>query len=239
MRPRVLIAIPVRNEEATLEAVLRGCVATGHEVLVVDDASTDRSPEIARQFARVIRHPEPSGYGAALRTAFRHALREGVNVLITLDADGQHPPEWIPRFLEALERTGADVVSGSRYHPRSPRVDTPPPERRKVNRWITFYLRRFWRLPITDAFCGYKAYTPRALALLQDLEEPGYGMPLEAWLRLSCGGARIAEIPVPLLYPQPQRQFPGEIRQMWLRWHYYAAVIRKTREALLAVEEKP
>ncbi len=233
MRSRVLVAIPVRNEEATLEEVLRGCAAAGCAVLVVDDASTDRSPEIARRFARVIRHPEPSGYGAALITAFRHALREGVDVLITLDADGQHPPEWIPRFLEALERTGADVVSGSRYHPEAPRVDPPPAERRRINRWITFYLRRFWGLPITDAFCGYKAYTSRALALLRDLDEPGYGMPLEAWLRLACGGARIAEIPVPLLYPDPHRQFPGEIREMWRRWRYYAAVIRKTREKLL------
>ncbi len=229
---RILIALPVRNEARTLESVLRGCARWGLPILVVDDASTDESGALARRFAHVIRHPQPMGYGAALRTAFRYAIAQEVDVLITLDADGQHPPEWIPRFLDALRRTGADVVSGSRYHPEAPRMDAPPPERRRINRWITFYLRRCWGLPITDAFCGYKAYTRRALEVLQHVEEPGYAMPLEAWLRLADACVRVVELPVPLLYPQPHRQFPEAIREMWNRWHYYTRTLRNTRDRI-------
>lgn len=227
---QIWIAIPVHNEAPTLESVLRGCSTWGYPLLVVNDGSTDASPEIAQRYAHVLHHPRPLGYGHALRTAFQFAYTHHIDVLITLDADGQHPPQWIPKFLHTLQKTNAWVVSGSRYHPQSPSLHTPPPDRRRINRWITYYLRRFWDLPITDAFCGYKAYTLQALSILKDIQENGYAMPLEAWIRLACAHAPIVEIPVPLLYPNPERQFPQNIQTMWDRWRYYVSTLRRIRD---------
>src|SRR5215210_7393292 len=112
---RLLTAIPVYNEEAHLEPVLTEVLRHAADVLVVDDGSTDGTPERLRRFpqVQVIRHPRNRGYGAGLRSAFRHALDGGYDGLITLDCDGQHEPARIPTLAAPLEE--ADIVSGSRY----------------------------------------------------------------------------------------------------------------------------
>ncbi len=85
------------------------------DVLVVDDGSTDRTPELLRAFPTVqtIRHPRNLGYGAGLRTAFQQTISGGYDGLVTLDCDGQHEPSRIPLLAEPLSE--ADIVSGSRY----------------------------------------------------------------------------------------------------------------------------
>ncbi|MDR7567921.1 MAG: glycosyltransferase family 2 protein, partial [Armatimonadota bacterium] len=118
---RVLIVMPLYNEEQTLEGVLRAVrwYAPAADVLVVDDGSTDRSPEILARFpeVRVVRHPENRGYGASLITGFRYALEHGYDAVVTMDCDEQHEPYLIPDLVSALE--GVDIVSGSRYLPGS------------------------------------------------------------------------------------------------------------------------
>src|ERR1700757_1182056 len=154
----VLTAIPVYNEERHLEGVLREVRRYSPDILVVNDGSTDRTPELLAQQEglRVITHPHNRGYGAALLSAFDYALRHCVDVLVTMDCDGQHEPARIPVLLEAIH--DADIVSGSRYL-RDFRQDSPAPaDRRQINRLITQELNEGFCLHLTDAFCGFKAY---------------------------------------------------------------------------------
>ncbi len=227
MPSRTLVLIPVRNEARCLPHLFEMLRRQGvEEVLVVDDGSEDHSPNIARQAgAKVITHSQPRGYGAALRTGFLYALEQKVEVVLTLDGDLQHPPAFIPHFLDAVSRCGG-IASGTRYHPASPRYSDPPPQRRRLNRWITWWIRRWLGLPITDAFCGYKAYHRNALEKLE-IQEPGYGMPLEVWVQAACRKIPVVEVPVPLYYPDPGRRFPSRIAQYWDRWAYYRSVIER------------
>jgi dolichol-phosphate mannosyltransferase len=219
-----LTAIPVYNEERHLEGVLREVRRYSPHILVVNDGSTDRTAELlARQpDLRVITHPRNRGYGAALISAFAHALEQGVEVLVTMDCDGQHEPGRIPVLLEAIH--DADIVSGSRYL-RDFRQDTVSPEdRRQINRQITAELNERFGLQLTDAFCGFKAYRREALARLRP-SEPGWGMPLQLWVQAARLGLRIKEVGVPRLYLDPNRAFGGVLDDAGERLGYYRQVI--------------
>jgi dolichol-phosphate mannosyltransferase len=169
-----------------------------------------------------ITHRRNRGYGAALRSAFDFAVRGGYEVLVTIDCDGQHEPQRIPQFVEVCR--SADVVSGSRYLRRFSGDSRPPQDRRRVNRLITEELNRRLNLGLTDAFCGFKAYRVAALSRI-DLRETGYAMPLELWVRAAELRLRIVELPVPLIYLDPQRSFGGSLDDVETRLAVYREVL--------------
>jgi dolichol-phosphate mannosyltransferase len=220
----VLTAIPVYNEERNLEKVLRQVRRYASDILIVNDGSTDRTPQLlARQEGlRVITHPRNRGYGAALLSAFTYALEHHSQLLVTMDCDGQHEPARIPVLLEAID--DADIVSGSRYL-RDFRQDTvPPQDRRHINRQITQELNCRYGLNLTDAFCGFKAYRSTALERLK-ITETGWGMPLQVWVQAAFLGLRIKEIGVPRVYLDPHRAFGGVLDDAQQRLAYYRRVI--------------
>src|SRR4029077_3758866 len=112
----------------------------------------------------VVTHAANRGYGAALITAFAYALKQDVEVLVTIDCDGQHEPSRIPVLLEAIH--DADIVSGSRYLRDFRQDSVPPADRLAINRQITLELNQQLGLHLTDAFCGFKAYRTSALRQL-------------------------------------------------------------------------
>ena len=220
-----LTAIPVFNEARHVEAVLREVRRYSPHILVVDDGSTDgtaallaREPGIA-----VITHPHNRGYGSALISAFRFALEQDIDVLVTMDCDGQHEPARIPVLLEAVH--DADLVSGSRYL-RDFRQDSlaTPQDRRQINEQITAELNERFGLALTDAFCGFKAYRREALARLR-ITETGWGMPLQLWVQAARLGLRVKEVGVPRLYLDPNRAFGGVLDDPSERLAYYRSVI--------------
>jgi glycosyltransferase involved in cell wall biosynthesis len=219
-----LTAIPVYNEERHVRAVLRQVRRYSPNILVVNDGSTDRTGALlAREPGiTVLTHPHNRGYGAALISAFAFALAQDVDVLVTMDCDGQHEPARIPVLLEAIH--DADIVSGSRYL-RDFRQDTVSPEdRRQINRIVTAELNEQFGLGITDAFCGFKAYRREALARLR-ITEAGWGMPLQLWVQAARLGLRIKEVGVPRLYLDPNRAFGGVLDNAEERLAYYRRVI--------------
>jgi len=221
-----LVAIPVFNEEKNLPRVLRQVLPVGVDVLVVDDGSTDGSLAAARSFPGVatIRQPRNLGYGAALRTAFAYAIREGYDVVVAFDGDGQHDPSLIPRFIAAAET--ADVVSGSRYLQVFEQNTPAPTDRRRINMLLTDAINALLKLQITDAFCGFKAYRTDALARLE-LTEDGYAQPMEFWVQVACKKLRIVELPVPRIYLDPNRTFGETLDDADQRLAYYQQVLDK------------
>ena len=221
---RWLTAIPVYNEANHLHAVLREVRRTSPEILVVNDGSTDGTGALlAREPGlRLITHGRNRGYGAALASAFRYAVEQRYDVLVTMDCDGQHEPARVPVLLEAIH--DVDIVSGSRYL-RDFRPNTPvPEERRRINRQSTTAINERYGLNITDAFCGFKAYRVAALAQLH-ITEPGWGMPLQLWIQAARLGLRVKEVGVPRLYIDPKRSFGAGLDDAAQRLAYYRSVL--------------
>jgi dolichol-phosphate mannosyltransferase len=231
---RVLTAIPVYNEARHVDAVLREVSRYCPDILVVNDGSTDGTAELlaGHPELRVITHQWNKGYGAALISAFTYAQTLPIDVLVTMDCDGQHEPSRIPVLLEAIH--DCDIVSGSRYLRDFRQDGTAPEDRRRINAEITAELNRRFGLSLTDAFCGFKAYTRAALAALH-ITEPGWGMPLQLWVQAAFAGLRIKEVGVPRVYLDPTRAFGGVLNDAVERLAYYRRVIDRSESECLAV----
>ncbi len=227
---RVLIILPLFNEEATLAQALAQVreAAPAADILVVDDGSTDGSAAILEAERRrdprlaVVTHGENQGYGQALIDGFVYALSHGYDRVVSIDCDAQHEPRQIPAFLAALD--GADIVSGSRYSDAGLGGDPAPPDRYAINKETTAQLRALTGYALTDAWCGFKAYRADALRGMR-LTEPGYGMPLQVWVQAARLGLRVMEIAVPRIYKNPERRFWGGLDDPETRRRYYAAVL--------------
>lgn len=236
--PRTLTALPVFNEERHLLPVLGEVRKFADEILVVDDGSTDGTPEILaeQRNLHVITHDPNQGYGAALRSAFEFAIAKDYDVLVTIDCDGQHQPCLIPNLAAGIfpeNQPPVDVVSGSRYLQRFEGDGVAPEERRRINVEITALLNERLGLQLTDGFCGFKAYRVEALRHF-DVTELGYAMPLQFWVQAVAANLKIVEFPVPLVYLEEERSFGGSLDDGDRRRAYYLEVL--DRECRLALD---
>ncbi|MGD9689770.1 MAG: glycosyltransferase family 2 protein [Phycisphaerales bacterium] len=227
---RTLIAIPIYNEEKYIPGVVAHVLEYADDVLVIDDGSTDRSPQMLCKFpVEVIRHARNRGYGRSLRDAFSYASCHGYDWVITMDCDEQHEPERIPLFIDAARENRWDIVSGSRYRCSMDADTTPPPDRRAINVEITAEIneRLGYALPpggLTDSFCGFKAHRVDALRRLK-LTETGYAFPMQFWVQAVAQGLRITEIPVKLIYKDLSRTFGGNLDDSTTRLAHYRMVL--------------
>jgi dolichol-phosphate mannosyltransferase len=234
---KFLTAIPVYNEERHVEEVLQEVRRYSPNILVVNDGSSDRTGELLGKQADidVIRHARNQGYGAALISAFAYALRQDIDVLVTMDCDGQHEPSRVPVLLEAIH--DADIVSGSRYL-RDFRQDTvAPQDRQQINGLVTQELNQRFDLNLTDAFCGFKAYRRCALSKLR-ITETSWGMPLQLWVQAARLGLRVKEVGVPRVYLDPSRAFGGVLNNADERLAYYRRVIDQADRDFQAVRAR-
>jgi dolichol-phosphate mannosyltransferase len=223
---RLLIAIPVFNEQKYLARVLDKVRTFHPDILVVDDGSTDETPQIlaSRSDVAVIRHPTNLGYGRSLIEAFEYAKRQDVDWVITMDCDEQHEPEMIPEFVRHIRSDRWDVISGSRYLEPRTSDDLPPEDRRSINAKLTRLLNDLFGLNITDAFCGYKAHRVGAMARLT-LTETGYAFPMQFWPQVWHHKLRLTELPVRLIYNDPTRHFGGKLDDACERLRHYLEVL--------------
>ncbi len=221
---QVFVAIPVFNEQRYVTRVLDEVRRYADDILVIDDGSTDQTPLLlARQPVDVIRHATNRGYGRSLIDVFRWSTCYKYDWLITMDCDEQHEPARLPDFFAAIGDTEADVISGSRYLGSDRCGDPPPPDRREINATMTELVNDRLGLSITDAFCGFKAYRVEALKKLE-LDEGGYALPLQFWVQAAANDLRIVELPVRLIYNDPNRSFGGPLDDPVHRLRHYRQV---------------
>jgi glycosyltransferase involved in cell wall biosynthesis len=190
---RAAIAIPAYDASRSVGSVVRRALATGLPVLVIDDGSSDRTgEEAAAAGARVLSHPRNLGKGRALRTAFDALFAEGYDAVITLDADGQHPPEEIPRLLEPLAR-GADLVLGTRRH----LFGGMSRLRRTSNTISSSLISLAAGEDLEDAQTGFRVYTRRVIETT-GFPEPRFEAESAVLVRAARRGFRIARVPIRL-----------------------------------------
>jgi glycosyltransferase involved in cell wall biosynthesis len=189
---RALVVIPAHNERATIARVVTA-VVTQAPVLVVDDGSTDGTAAAARAgAAAVIRHPWRRGKGEALRTGIAEARRRGASHVVTMDADGQHRAEDLPRVLAAARRSPGAIVVGGRLAGadwRGSRV-----------RWLAIQLtgwavRALSGLGVRDTQSGFRAY-PVALFDAVVVRSGGFVFETEVLLAAAAAGFPVEEIPI-------------------------------------------
>lgn len=217
MSERVLIAIPAYNEAGHVGGVVADVRAHLPEcdVLVVDDGSADETSREAREVgAIVVRLPVNSGYGAALQTAYKYAVRGGYDLVGQIDADGQHRAEYLPVMIEALGGGGADVVIGSRFLDRDGHYT--PSAARKVgialfSRLATLLTRRH----ITDPTSGFQVMRISVARFFCTDVYPADYPDADILVLLHRSGFDVAEVPVQM------RPSPGVSMHSGHRSLYY------------------
>ena len=194
MSENTLVIIPALNAERTVADVIRGCREVMDEILVIDDGCSDRTAEAARAAgAAVVSHAVNRGKGAALKTGFAYALQRGYGAVITLDADGQHLPREIPKFLAAREETKGDLIIGGRSHLFHQML----PRRRMANRFSAWSIGGLSGTGVTDSQSGFRLYSSNLL-LKARLRTDGFDLESEVIVRAGRDGFKVVTIPIDL-----------------------------------------
>jgi glycosyltransferase involved in cell wall biosynthesis len=193
---RVLLLVPVYNHAQTLRAVVEGCLREGHEVLVMDDGSTDGSLDAVSDLP-ILRHrlPVNRGKGAAIRAGAALAAAKGYEAIITLDADGQHDPADANKLVEAAASAWPCIVLGERKQDATHRSSASLFGMAFSNFWVRLECGR--TLPDTQS--GYRLY-PTAL-LTQRFFSRRYTFEIEVLVRGSWAGLPVLSTLVSVYYP--------------------------------------
>lgn len=197
-RTNVAALIPCYGEERHIGEVVRRTLGELGRVLVVDDGSPDATAARAGEAgAEVLRHDRNQGKGAAIKTGLR-ALAEWapLRYVLTLDGDGQHLPEEIPRFLEAANKTGAGMLLGNR------RGDwrSMPFVRQMTNRFMSWQISRLCGQGIPDSQCGFRMYSRELAAAFCRAQSSQYDFETEMLAIAARSGVRIGSVPVSTVY---------------------------------------
>jgi len=189
----ILVGIPAYNEETSIAKVIVLTRQFADKIVVCDDGSKDLTSKIAENLgAEIIVHERNLGYGAALRELFDKARETDADVLVTLDADGQHDPAFIPQLVSAIQ-AGADLAIGSRLVGL---VSFTGSARRKLGvRMISKATDISTDQRIRDSQSGFRAYGKRAIAELRPTEM-GMGASVEILVKSAQIGLRVTEVPV-------------------------------------------
>lgn len=189
----VAVIIPAYNEEKHVGKVIEKTIAQGYTPIVVDDGSKDATSKVAQEAgATVLTHIVNLGKGAAAKTGCEWAVKQKAEVIVLMDADGQHKPEDIKRFLKALDKK--DIVFGYR------RLDTKMPIVMRFGNWAinttSGIVNKLW---LKDTQSGYRAMSAEAYKKIR-WQSADYGMESEMIAKAAKRHLRYAQIPIATIY---------------------------------------
>lgn len=161
---RWCVLIPCLNEEKAIATVVKSALRLNVPVIVIDDGSDDRTPDIVNTLpVTLLRHARRQGKGEALRTGFRAALQQGFDAVVTMDGDGQHLADDIPRLVDVGQRFPDHIVIGARLLQR----EQQPKARRRANAFADWGISWACAQPIADTQSGQRWYPRSALELVE------------------------------------------------------------------------
>jgi glycosyltransferase involved in cell wall biosynthesis len=197
--PRILVCIPAYNESKNVVEIINRSKKYAEGIIVYDDGSTDNTSELAKTAgATVIKSPKNTGYGTAIRALFQAAKDQNADIMVTLDSDGQHNPDHIPRLVEPLLTQNYDIVIGSRFLSKD--------DKEKIPRYRSFGIKTITKLTqsasysgLTDSQSGFRAYNKNALSKI-NLFEDGMAVSTEILLRGREKNLLATEVPITINY---------------------------------------
>jgi len=194
---KITVGIPAYNEEKNIAKIIVKLKKMVDQILVCDDGSTDSTCAIAESLgAIVINHPKNLGYGSAIRSIFLKAKEINAEVLVTIDADGQHKIEDVKKVIKPIVDGQADISIGSRFLEEG---DNSPKYRKLGIKIITKVTNSSLSEKITDAQSGFRAYNNKVLQSLTP-SDTGMGISTEILIKSSNLGLKIAEVPTEIQY---------------------------------------
>lgn len=201
---RICIIIPTYNNERTLADVVRSVRSVCEDVMVVNDGSTDSTPQIIKEFGETIVHigyTPNRGKGYALKTAFREAVRRGYDYAITMDSDGQHSVDDLSVFYEEIRKHPDALLIGSRgmNHPNMPQKNT------FANKFSNFWFALQTARKLPDTQSGYRLYPLRKMGKMF-LFTNRYEMELEILVRSAWRGIKLIPVPIHVYYPPKEER---------------------------------
>ena len=194
---KITVGIPAYNEEKNIAKIIVKLKKTVDQIIVCDDGSTDSTSAIAESLgATVVKHAKNSGYGMAIRSIFLKGKEMNADILVTLDADGQHKIEDVNKIIKPVVDGEADISIGSRFL----KEDNNTPGYRKLGvKIITKVTNSSLSEKITDAQSGFRAYNNKVLQSLTP-SDSGMGISTEILIKSSNLGLKIAEVPTEIRY---------------------------------------
>jgi len=192
----ILVCIPAFNEEHFIGKLIKNCLKYADQVVVCDDGSVDNTYEVADAAgANVIRHEKNCGKGEAFQSLFQFARHSDVDVIVTIDGDGQFLPEEIPKLVKKIESNEADVVIGYRFD----NATEMPNYRKFGNKMLDKMTNMATQLSVRDTQSGFRAYSKNIIKLI-DFKKKGFGADTEILINAAKNGARISEEKVSVIY---------------------------------------
>ena len=224
MSERILALIAAFNESDHIGDVVTRTRQQVHEVVVIDDGSGDDTAALAgKAGATVLRHEQNKGKGAAILTALDFFRQSDAEYAIFLDADNQHDPAEIPKFLEAARTTGAGMVVGTRMQD----THDMPWLRLLANRFTSWVTSRLARQNVPDSQCGYRLIRKTVLGDFR-LSTAHFETETEMLIQTGQAGHKIASVPIRTIYEpgRASRIRPGRdtIRFFKLIWKYHRII---------------
>jgi len=214
-REQCVVVIPCLNEAATIGPLVQQVRDFLPHVLVVDDGSRDDTVAQAEAAgARVLRHRQTEGKGAALTTGFRAAVDAQFAWALAMDGDGQHSPADIPKFLELAGREHAGMIVGNRMTA----AHRMPWLRRQVNRWLTHLISNLAGCPLADSQCGFRLLDLSVWVGLP-MASRHFEIESELLVQFARAGQAIRFVPIKVIYKEEQSKIhPVRDTLRWWRW---------------------
>ena len=195
---KTTVGIPAYNEEKNIAKIIVESKKFADQIIVCDDGSKDSTATIAESLGViVIKHNKNLGYGSAIHSIFLKAKEINADILVTIDADGQHKVEDITKVVDPIKKGDADLIIGSRFLDVSSKKI---PEYRKIGiKIITKVTNSSLRNKITDSQSGFRAYGKDVISKL-NASDMGMGISTEILIKSSALGFRIGEVPINVIY---------------------------------------
>ncbi len=212
MPGRVFVVVPTYNEVANVGTLINRLATLALpdlRIVVVDDGSPDGTAKEAERtgnallaerpgLVTVIRREHKDGLGRAYIAGMTHALGRGADLVVQMDADLSHQPEYIPAMVATLESERADLVVGSRYVPGGSLAEDWSLSRRLLSGWANFYVNAILHTTVRDATAGFKVWRSGMLGRigLESIRSDGYSFQVEMNYECQRLGGRIVEFPI-------------------------------------------